>query len=90
MNIPEEFKRMVRRFDQASIPKPFVEAQWITTVLRRLDDQTKLVSREFLTELLREGRPAIELQRVWKSGSPEYILSDDDLRTLLIMIKERL
>lgn len=90
MRIPDEFKRMVRRFDADSMVVPFDEWKWIDAVLGKFDGASRLEIRAFLDEVSSRNLSGRELQDLWQEGDPEYILSDKDLRTLLRMIQERL
>jgi hypothetical protein len=89
-DIPEELKRMVRGFNEGAMPEPLNEKRWIENVLSQTDGKAKVVIRRYLDELLKRKPEGRELQRVWQTGHPAYVMSDEHLRLLLTMINKAL
>ena len=88
MEVPNEFRTLVRRFDSDSIPEPFNEKVWVANVTRRLAQDDRDVIRKFLDAVLASVASGQELQAIWQSGPPEFVMSDEHVRTMLMTIRE--
>ena len=89
MNTPEEFKRFVRSFWQGSEDEAASVREWIANALSLSDHRQKAVIANFLDDVLRRDVSGKELQRIWSSGGPSYMLPDDeDLRAFLRQVRD--
>lgn len=86
--IPEEFKRFTRCFLQGSFDEASGERDWIQRALQLNSADQRAVIRKFLVEMLQKTADVDELQRVWRSGSPSYGLSDGHIRKFMQEIIE--
>jgi hypothetical protein len=87
--IPREFKHFTRCFLQDSISEGDSEREWIAGALELIGAQERDVVKRFLIDLLSGNPDGDELQRVWASGSPNYVIPDnEELRLLLTMIRD--
>jgi hypothetical protein len=81
--VPDEFKRFTRCFLQGSFDEAIDERDWIKNALRLNSAAQRVAIKKFLVELLRNPSDTNELQRVWKSGSPSYGVSDQHIRKFM-------
>jgi hypothetical protein len=89
VEIPREFKHFTRCFLQDSISEGDSDREWIAGALELIDAQQRSVVKRFLTELLSGNADGNELQHVWASGSPNYVIPDnEELRLFLTIIRD--
>jgi len=91
MNIPPEFRSLVRCFHQDSIPEPFSETRWIENQIAHVPEEKRQALRVFLDEVLGLEISGAELRKIWESGDPDFLFPDDGhLRLFLRMVREQL
>ena len=88
MEVPEEFKRFAQCLWQGSHREAADERHWIARALKLNTPEQRAVIKRFLDELLSTDADVGELQRAWNSGSPNYGVYDEHVRSFLTLVRD--
>ncbi len=88
MEVPEEFKRFTQCLWQGSHREAADERDWIARALKLNTPEQRAVIKRFLDELLSTNPNIEELQRVWNSGSPNYGVHNEHIRSFLSLVRD--
>lgn len=90
MTVPTEFREFTCLFLQGSHEWASDEKSWINQAVRLLDKEKRPIVRRYVEELLASNRDEGELGEVWNSCSPNYAISEGDIRSFLSAVRESL
>lgn len=91
MRVPDEFKHLTQCFWSGSDEEARDVHEWIGNALKLCGVEKHAVIKRFLDDVLSRNLDGAELQRIWNSGGPRYMIgNNEELRQFLGMIRDRI
>lgn len=88
MDIPSEFRHLVRCFHQDMLAFASTEEGLVAKALACLTLPQQRIVKAFLTRLLAENDQPQQLQAIWEDAGPDWSVSDEGIRRLLTTIRD--
>ncbi|WP_439542635.1 hypothetical protein [Hyphomicrobium sp.] len=82
MEVSREFKTLVRRLNEAELPRPFDEQEWLRSVVDGLEPSIRQGASEFVGRIVAAELEPADLQVLLDDAGSEYYVKEDGIREL--------
>ena len=87
MEVSREFKKLVRRLNEAELPQPFDEEKWLRTVVDGLEPSIRQGASEFVSRIVAAELDPTDLQVLLDDAGSEYYIKEDGILEFFKILK---